>query len=62
MITLTDIDGVNFELDIDIIKEMHDRGSYREITCHIVGLLRVKETIPEIMAKIRKVRLNGHST
>ncbi len=62
MITLTDIDGVNFELDIDIIKEMHDRGSYREITCHIVGLLRVKNTIPEIMAKIRRVKLNGRSS
>lgn len=48
IITLTDIDGVRFEADMDMVKSLFDRGPHREITFHILGKFKVKETIPEI--------------
>ena len=51
---LTNLDGEQFELDTAMIKEMHDRRHYREIRTIMKDVLQVKETIPEIMAKIRE--------
>ena len=51
---LTNLDGVLFELDVAMIKEMHDRRNYREIRTIMKDVLQVKETIPEIMDKVRE--------
>lgn len=50
---LTNLDGEQFELDSAMIKEMHDRKHFREIRTIMKDILQVKESIPEIMAKIR---------
>lgn len=51
---LTDLDNTQLEIDVAMIKEMHDRRHYREIKTIMKDVLQVRETIPEIMAKIRE--------
>ena len=51
---LTDIDGTQFEVNVDIIAYMYDRKSYREIRTSNKDVLQVRESIPEIMRRIRE--------
>ena len=58
-ITLTDTDGKTALVDTDMIKSLYDRGPHRELTLHFAGLIKVKETIPEIFLLIKGAK-NGN--
>ena len=49
---LTDLDGTQFELDVNMIAYMYDRKNYREIRTRMKDVLQVRESIPEIMKRI----------
>lgn len=51
---LTDLDDIPFEIDAEMITEMHDRKYFREVRTIMRDILMVKETIPEIMEKTRE--------
>lgn len=51
---LTDLDEIPFEIDAEIITEMHDRKYYREVRTCFHDILLVMETIPVIMDRIRE--------
>ena len=53
---LTNLDGEQFELDLAMIKEMHDRTYFREIRTIMKDVLQVKESIAEIRQKIMAER------
>ena len=58
-ITLTDTDGKEVLADTDMIKSLYDRGPHRELTLHFVGMIKIKETIPEIFKLIKGAK-NGN--
>ena len=51
---LTDLDDIPFEIDAEMITEMHDRKYFREVRTIMRDILMVKETIPEIMDQTRE--------
>lgn len=63
---LTSVDGTPIDIDVDSIIEFHNRGKYREVKTGVVfpngsgsiiratSLLRVTESVPEIMKKVRE--------
>lgn len=55
---LTDLDGIRFELDVEMIREMHRlkarKAECTEVLTIMQDRLLVKETPAEIMALIRK--------
>lgn len=55
---LTDIDGIQFELDPEMIREMHrlkaKRAECTEITTFMQDRLLVRETPAQIMSLIRE--------
>ena len=53
---LTNLDGEPIELDICMLKEMHDRAYFREIRTIMKDVLQVKESIAEIRQKIMAER------
>lgn len=54
---LTDIDGTPLVVDVEMIVEMHDRKAYREVRTSMKDILQVRESIPEIMRRIREDKL-----
>lgn len=55
MITLTDIDGVQFQADAELITLILDRGAHREIN-FIDSSIKVKESVGTILAKITEAK------
>ena len=55
---LTNLDGEQFEIDMAMIQEMHDRKYFREIKTIMKDVLQVKESIADIRAKIMADRQN----
>ena len=51
MITLTDIDGVKFDIYTDMIISIINKGQYREVTTYIGEVFRIRETLPELVSK-----------
>lgn len=58
-ITLTDIDGIEFKVNVDMIRELKDCMSFRSV-CIIDAAMtddvKVRESIPEIIAKIKEAK------
>lgn len=51
---LTDIDGVEFMLYGDMVKTIFDRKAYRVVETHIGDTFLVKESVNEIIKRIRE--------
>ncbi len=51
-ITLTDMDGIKFQLAIAVIKEFHARGDHTEIKLFDGSKFKVREGPVEILNKI----------
>ena len=58
-ITLTDTDGKEVLAETDMIKSLYDRGPHRELTLHFTGMIKIRETIPEIIKLIKGAK-NGN--
>lgn len=58
-ITLTDIDGIEFKANVDMIRELKDHKSFRTV-CFLYSAMtddvKVRESIPEIIAKIKEAK------
>lgn len=58
-ITLTDTSGIQFDVDVDMIREIKDRKAYRTLQylyCSGTEDTNVRETVPEILNKIKEVK------
>lgn len=58
-IKLTDTDGKEVLAETDMIKSLYDRGPHRELTLHFAGMIKIRETIPEIFKLIKGAK-NGN--
>ena len=58
-ITLTDIDGIEFKVNVDMIRELKDHKSFRTV-CFLYAAMtddvKVRESIPEIIPKIKEAK------
>lgn len=50
-LTLTDLDGIKFEISKDLIVSILNKGQYREVTTYMGEVFLVKETLPEIVSE-----------
>lgn len=58
-ITLTDTSGIQFDVDVDMIREIKDHKRYRTVQyLYTSGTedTNVRETVPEILNKIKEVK------
>ena len=52
-ITLTDTDGIKFEIDADLIDGVFNRGKYTEVTTFMGETFSVLETVSEVLTAQR---------
>jgi hypothetical protein len=58
-ITLTDTSGIQFDVDVDMIREIKDHKRCRTVQyLYTSGTedTNVRETVPEILSKIKEVK------
>lgn len=54
-ITLTDMDGINFQIAVAAVKEFHARGDHTEVRLFDGSRFNVRENPAEILNKISEV-------
>lgn len=56
-ITLTDVDGISFSVDIDVISVIRDRKSFTEVLFYTDTYpARVKESVTDILRMIEEAK------